>query len=203
MKNRTKKTYIQNISTSKIGRLIVLTGARQTGKTTLIKECFPKCPYISMEDPVVRPTYSRMSAAEWISNYPFAIIDEVQKSPKVVESIKAAYDMSAQVRYFLLGSSQILLLKKVKESLAGRVIIEDLFPLTLPEITTNSWEEQIYESKLISWIKNGVKEEKTITGIPLTNVSYGLHKSLFEYYLKFGSMPALYATDLSDSEKYL
>ncbi|HPU89650.1 MAG TPA: AAA family ATPase, partial [Spirochaetota bacterium] len=99
-------------------RVLVLTGARQTGKTTLVKRAFPDMPYLSMDDPVVRPTFSRMSAADWVERYPRAIIDEAQKVPSLIETIKAAHDLDPRVLYLLLGSSQILLLSKVKESLA-------------------------------------------------------------------------------------
>ena len=66
---------------SKTGRIIVFTGARQTGKTTLARHMFPGYQYISIEDPVTRIEYSRMTAAEWRDLYPNAILDEVQKEP--------------------------------------------------------------------------------------------------------------------------
>jgi len=138
MKNRTLKSRLRRRAASRLGRLIVLTGARQTGKTTLIRQCFPDVPYISLDDPTTRPSFSRLSAAEWLEAYPQAILDEVQKAPSLVETVKAVYDESPEARYFLLGSSQILLLSRVRESLAGRAAIEELWPLTLPEMATSS-----------------------------------------------------------------
>jgi predicted AAA+ superfamily ATPase len=150
MKNRAIKEKLIKLSKRKYNRILVLTGARQTGKTTLIKQAFPDIPYISVEDPVVRPSFTRISAVEWATRYPIAIIDEIQKAPSIIESIKAAYDLSNQVRYMILGSSQILLLIKIKESLAGRAYIQELYPLTIPEMLTDSWENEIRESVLIS-----------------------------------------------------
>ncbi len=65
----------------------------------------------------------------------------MQKDPELIESIKAVYDQFSETRYILLGSSQLLLLQKVKESLAGRCAIEELFPLTLPELRSKSIED--------------------------------------------------------------
>jgi predicted AAA+ superfamily ATPase len=139
MKNRQMINRIQIRSNSKFGRIIVLTGARQTGKTTLVKRAFSDFQFISIEDPVVVEEYKKLSASQWSLLYPKAILDEVQKEPRIVESIKAVYDQFPETKYILLGSSQILLLPKIRESLAGRCQILELYPLTLPELMTNSW----------------------------------------------------------------
>jgi hypothetical protein len=90
MKSRQLRERIVRRFGTRLGRLLVLTGARQTGKTTLARNSFPDLPYLSMEDPILRPTYSRMASAEWIDRFPMAIIDEVQKAATLVETIKAA-----------------------------------------------------------------------------------------------------------------
>ncbi len=100
----------------------------------------------------MRPGFTRLSAQDWIHRYPTAILDEVQKAPGIIESIRAAHDAAENVRYILLGSSQILLLSQVKESLAGRAALAELMPLTLPEILTESWDEPLRASRLISWL---------------------------------------------------
>jgi len=132
MKNRASLVRIRRRAAGKHSRLLVLTGARQTGKTTLVRHAFPDYEYVSLEDPAVRPSWTRLSAADWVRHHPRAIVDEVQKAPSLVESLKAARDTDADVRYLLLGSSQIRLLDKVKESLAGRAALEEPWPLTLP-----------------------------------------------------------------------
>ena len=141
MKSRFLKETILGKKKTPHARIIVLTGARQTGKTTLARLCFPQYAYLSIEDPVLRIQYKQLTAAQWKKFYPEAILDEVQKEPVLIESVKSVYDQYHDVRYVLLGSSQLLLLSKVKESLAGRCVIEEVLPLTLPEMLTRAWEE--------------------------------------------------------------
>jgi hypothetical protein len=201
MKNRSIADRLRTRFSSCYGRLTVLTGARQTGKTTLARLAFPDMPYLSFEDPVVRPAFTRLSAAEWIERYPQAILDEVQKAPSVVESIRAAHDQAAHVRYLLLGSSQILLLSQVKESLAGRAAIEELWPLTLPEVATSGWGDPVPESRLIAWLRDGKRSNKIFLGIPSASQSHARYAALFERYLNFGGMPVMSDASIGDAER--
>jgi predicted AAA+ superfamily ATPase len=201
MYNRTLKDRLKRKAYRKHGRLLVLTGARQTGKTTLAREAFPDAPYISLEDPVARPAWSRLSASDWIERHPYAILDEVQKAPGVIESVRAAFDASDKVRYLLLGSSQILLLSRVKETLAGRSTIEELWPLTLPEMATGSWSDSIAESRLISWLRSGTKDDALLIGVPSASRSFSRFLEIFNRYLQFGGMPAVHDPELTDEER--
>jgi len=162
MKNRFLKDVLINQSESPLGRIIVMTGARQTGKTTLAVNCFPHFKYLSIEDPVLRLQYKKLTAGQWKQLYPNAILDEVQKEPILIESIKSVYDQYKKPQYILLGSSQLLLLKKVKESLAGRCIINEVFPLTIPEMLTDNWNEKISESFIQRYIKGNISLEELI-----------------------------------------
>jgi predicted AAA+ superfamily ATPase len=143
-----------------------------------------------------------LSATDWIEQFPVAVIDEVQKAPTIVETVKAAYDRSPQVRYFLLGSSQILLLSKVKESLAGRAAIEELWPLTLPEMATSSWEDRVEPSRMIQWLGDGCVKDDALWGQPAADRSFARYTNLFERYLRFGGMPAVHDAELSDEERW-
>ncbi len=201
MKNRAMESRLRKRAASRLARLLVVTGSRQTGKTTLIRRCFPDVPYISLEDPAVRPGFSRMTAAEWIERYPNAILDEVQKAPSLVETVKAAYDQSPAVRYFLLGSSQILLLSRVKESLAGRVAIEELWPLTLPEMATCSWDDPLAPSRLVLWLEDGCRRDDVLLGQPAADRTYARYAGILEHYLCFGGMPVVHHDDLTDDER--
>jgi len=201
LKNRTIKDRLTRLSGRKYSRIIVLTGARQTGKTTLIKETFPEMAYISVEDPTLRSAYSRIPAAEWIGRYPAAIIDEVQKTPSVIESIKAAVDADDTVKYILLGSSQILLLSRVKESLAGRSTIVDLWPLTIPEMLTDSWSDPVIESRLIASLRENTWKPGLFNDIPARNVGFTKHEENFKRYLHFGGMPVVSDPELDDEER--
>lgn len=202
MYNRALRHRLEQRAASPHGRIVVLTGARQTGKTTLVRETFPDVPYISVEDPMLRPTYSRLSAAEWIERYPRAIVDEIQKVPSLVESIKAAHDAADHVRYLLLGSSQILLLSRIRETLAGRAAIEELWPLTLPEMVTSSWKEAVHESRLIGWLRGGARAPGTLLGVPAADCGYARAVEALDRYVRFGGMPVVHDPALSDGERH-
>ena len=197
MKNRTLSETILKKSSSHFGRIIVVTGARQTGKTTLVRKIFPNYPYISIEDPVVVEEYKKLTASQWSSLYPKAILDEVQKEPQLVESIKSVYDQFPEPRYILLGSSQILLLKKIRESLAGRCQIVEMYPLTLPEMLTDSWESEIQPSYFQNLISNNPIKLTSF----LLDSEHPKKKQFFDTYLQFGGYPAISDTSIPDEEK--
>ena len=92
IKNRQVEQTVCSIKNKCHARIIVFTGARQVGKTTLVKHLLPDYEYLSIEDPILRGAYVQLTAAQWQSLYPKAILDEVQKEPRLIESIKATYD---------------------------------------------------------------------------------------------------------------
>jgi len=201
MKNRSQGNYLKKKAKSRFGRILVLTGARQTGKTTLAQECFGEYEYISLEDPVVRPEFTALSATQWRQQFPVAILDEVQKAPSLVESVKAVYDLYPETRYILLGSSQILLLEKIRESLAGRVSLVELYPFTLVEMLTGSWTDAVGESRMIRWLASGVGDDSILSGMPQRDEGYAQIGRLLQNYLQFGGMPAIVDEALDDEEK--
>jgi uncharacterized protein len=199
MKSRTKISKFSKLLAGQRTRIIVVTGARQTGKTTLVKHLFPEYPYLSIEDPVLRLEYKGLTAKQWEMLYPKAILDEVQKEPQLIESIKSVYDQFTDTRYILLGSSQLLLLQKIKESLAGRCAIEELFPLTLPEMRTKSIKERVRISVFQQLIKGGELPE-LIPSFPL-HPDFSSMAEAFSYLLKFGGYPALVSEEFTDSDR--
>jgi predicted AAA+ superfamily ATPase len=184
---------------SRFGRILVLTGARQTGKTTLVRRLFPDYTYISVEDPVLRSTFSNLTAQQWKTIYPKAILDEVQKEPQLIESIKSTYDQWDEPRYILLGSSQLLLMEKVRESLAGRCTIVEIFPLTLPELKTNGWDDPV----VLSFFQQEVQQQLEGDYLPsfLLDRNYMSKLSAYNHYLKFGGYPAVSGSDSTPDEK--
>lgn len=199
MKARILKDVIEQKSKHKFGRIIILSGARQTGKTTLARLSFPEYQYLSIEDPITREPFTRLSAVQWANQYPNAILDEVQKEPVLVESIKSVYDQFEAPKYILLGSSQFLLLQQVKESLAGRCSIYDVMPLTLPEIMTSEWDTPIQESMFRKLISG-----KSLTELLPSFLLYPSHAAAipaFNHYLNFGGYPAVSDESLSDDDR--
>jgi len=203
LKNRLIAERLTKVHQRKHGRLLVITGARQTGKTTLAARIFPDHHLLSMDDPLVRPEYSRLTAKDWVRRFPLAVIDEIQKLPALMDSIKACYDSSPEVRYVLLGSSQIMLMKGIRESLAGRAAIYTLYPLTLPELLTSSWNESANASRLIHWLSGNPRQDPQdyLEGIVSTNERHAAAKEKWEYYLKWGGMPKLIDADYNDEDR--
>lgn len=114
--------------------LVLLTGARQTGKTTLVRALYQELPYYNLDAVEYREQLSRVSSFAWAETVGAAVLDEVQKEPNLLDKVKFAYDAGDLDFSALLGSAQILLLKRVKETLAGRVFVFELFPLMLSEL---------------------------------------------------------------------
>ena len=116
----------------------VLTGARQTGKTTLVREILPPSKeaaavYISLDDPDERLRLAADPVRRLNHGTRLVILDEVQKQPGLLDSVKLLVDRKQGHRFLLLGSSQILLLRQVRETLAGRATLLELWPLALAE----------------------------------------------------------------------
>ena len=126
-----------------------------------------------------------------------AILDEIQKEPQLVESIKSVYDQYQEPKYILLGSSQIMLLEKIRESLAGRCIILEMYPLTLPEMLTQSWGSKIKHS----WFQHLLKNEQSNFLPFLVDPQQAEKIEAYNNYLQYGGYPALSDEGLSNEEK--
>ena len=115
---------------------VVLTGPRQSGKTTLLKHLFGKrFRYVSLEPPDVRASAMEDPRGFLDMYSPPVIFDEVQYASSLLayikEKIDADRDKSGQ--YLLTGSQNLLLMEKVTESLAGRAAMLRLLPLSRRE----------------------------------------------------------------------
>lgn len=126
------------------GGLLMVTGARQVGKTTLLKRHFPELAYYNLDSVENRAWLTSCPAATWHRNPGPAVIDEIQKQPELLEKIKFAHDAGRLDRTVMTGSSQILLLKNVRESLAGRVRLLELFPLSVGELAGRGGAESLF-----------------------------------------------------------
>jgi len=164
-----------------------------------VRQAFPDYEYISIEDPVLRATYLNLSAGQWAALYPKALLDEVQKEPTLIESIKAAYDQFDQPHYVLLGSSQLLLMEKVRESLAGRCSIVEVYPLTLPELQTKSWDDPVSDSPFQKLLKD---EQSDYSPSFLLDKSRSKKLEAYSHYLKYGGFPIISEDDSSEDEKF-
>ncbi len=115
---------------------VVLTGPRQSGKTTLLKHLFGATnAYLSLELPDVRAAAAADPRGLLQAYPPPAIFDEVQHAPELLPYIKERIDSrrSEAGQYLLSGSQNLLLLERVAESLAGRAAVLRLMPLSQRE----------------------------------------------------------------------
>ena len=116
--------------------VVTITGPRQSGKTTLAQAAFPKYKYVNLEEPDSRQL-AQKDARGFLNLYSApVIIDEVQRVPELLSYIQTIVDASHKNgQYILTGSHQPQLNAEVSQSLAGRVAILKLLPLSIEELT--------------------------------------------------------------------
>ena len=115
--------------------IVALVGPRQSGKTTLVKKLFPDYKYLSLENITTRRSASEDPQGFLSTHGPFLILDEVQNVPELFSILQEVVDERQDpAQYILTGSSQFLLVEKISQSLAGRVVTFKLFPFSFLEI---------------------------------------------------------------------
>lgn len=128
--------------TEKGFKAVLLTGARQVGKSTLLKHMYEERKYISFDDPILRGETKREPGLFFRNNKPPMILDEVQYISELFPYIKIECDKSENKGLFqLTGSQQYHLMKNVSESLAGRIAILELSGLSLRELQGDPFNE--------------------------------------------------------------
>ncbi|MFA5855287.1 MAG: ATP-binding protein [Candidatus Gracilibacteria bacterium] len=152
-----QKSFLQAVKTFPV---VILTGARQTGKSTLCKSLLKKThAYVSLEDPDLR-RQAIEDPRTFLKNFPPPVIfDEIQYAPELPSYIQGIVDenRTRYGQYILTGSQNFLLMKQVSQSLAGRAAL-----LTLHTCST----VEIYPKKTLSepkdvadWILRGAYPE--------------------------------------------
>jgi hypothetical protein len=173
-------------------KVVLLLGARQVGKTTLIRHILPKEGglFLNLDLPVdqarlqAAASLTPLQALRSLGNPQALIIDEAQRWPEVGVIMKAWYDAGLPTQLVLLGSSSLNLLDRTAESLAGRNWKVELPPLTFREsLTTQEWYSPEFTDE----------EVLQHFGDPLGQF---LHQALI-----YGSYPEVFQTD--DREQYL
>ena len=115
--------------------VITLTGPRQSGKSTLLRETFPDYKYVSLENPSDR-IFAESDPKGFLSTYPDkTIIDEVQRVPDLFSYIQTHIDIAnKEGMYMLAGSHNFLLMQSISQSLAGRTAVLKLLPFSHREM---------------------------------------------------------------------
>lgn len=180
-----KKRWIaQRLSASlDFAKVIVLTGARQTGKTTLLKNesIFNDYKYFTLDDFDVLAQIEK-DPFEILLSGEKVIIDEAQKSPKIMVAIKKIVDENAKTSFVLSGSANLLLMKSVTESLAGRASYNILYPFVPAE-----WDEKYVPHWFIKLFDGEFPVDVTVKS------SLSLKKLLFR-----GFMPRLFEIETEE-----
>lgn len=114
--------------------VITVTGPRQSGKTTMLKQIFPHLHYYSLEDLDTR-SFAMEDPVRFLHLHEDGmILDEVHNYPELLSYIQGIVDEQPQKKFVLSGSSNFALLKKVSQSLAGRSGVFELMPLSIEEV---------------------------------------------------------------------
>lgn len=132
--------------------VVALTGPRQSGKTTLVKMLFGKeYKYVNLENLETRAFAKNDPKAFLAQSKGGLIIDEAQHVPELFSYIQVVVDERNQSGQFILtGSQNFLLLERISQSLAGRVSIFHLFPLSLKEVKGSKYAPEDLETLLYS-----------------------------------------------------
>ncbi|MEM8584724.1 MAG: ATP-binding protein [Bacteroidota bacterium] len=176
--------------------IITLTGPRQAGKTTLLKNLYPGYRYVSFEAPEVRIEFERDPNGFLSDHNEKVIFDEAQYVPELFSYLQLLVDENRDPgRFILSGSQNFLLLKSITQSLAGRAGIARLLPLTIAEkrdarLLSKNYTEEIY---------NGSYPEKTRLDEP-SNLFYS---NYLASYVQRDVSTLISATNLSTFQRFL
>lgn len=115
---------------------VLLTGARQTGKTTLLRQCFPDATFVTLDLPSISAQAANSPALLLDTTTKPVILDEVQYAPELFRHLKVRIDQAPHNmgRFLMTGSQKFSLMQSVSESLAGRCAILELETLSATEV---------------------------------------------------------------------
>jgi len=174
-------------------RIVVLTGMRQVGKTTLMRQIYNTIEtkhklFLDLENPLNQKLFEEENFDNILANFKklgfslgkksFIFLDEVQSAPDIVKAVKYLYD-HYQIKFFLTGSSSFYLKNLFPESLAGRKVLYELFPLDFEEFLLFKEKQRKTPFRFLLKAKNK------------NRVSYQLYNKLLEEYLEYGGFPAV------------
>ena len=129
------------LQTDRSFKCLLITGARQTGKTEMIRKLFPNKKYVLLDDPFIEEQANENPNMFMMLNQPPVTFDEVQRTPGLFRYIKIACDGNEGRGLFCLSGSQPFeLMEKASESLSGRVGIIELLPLSQREIDRDDFD---------------------------------------------------------------
>ena len=136
------KRSIENVieRSAETFKAVLVTGARQTGNSTLLSRLYPDVKMITFDDPFMEDQAKNNPEMFMMLNEPPVFLDEIQYVPSLFRYIKMTCDKSDEKgQFFLSGSQPFKLMDMVSDSMAGRIAVIELAPLSLREIMGNSF----------------------------------------------------------------
>jgi predicted AAA+ superfamily ATPase len=129
---------------------VLVTGPRQSGKTTLLKMEWGRTHrFVALENPDVRARALADPVGFLRENHPPVILDEIQYVPELLPYIKTAIDENRSPgKWLLTGSQNFALMQGASESLAGRIAVVTLLPLSLSEASGKGGKPQAMATRL-------------------------------------------------------
>jgi uncharacterized protein len=180
---------------------LVLTGARQTGKTSLLRRVFPDHAYVSL-DSVEAAELAEKSPLAFLERFPPpVVIDEVQYAPGLFRNLKVAIDRDRHRmgQFILTGSQSFTLMKEISESLAGRCVILELESLLAGEILTARKLKPTHSNLLKLLVRGTFPELWRDLKIPHEQ----FYRSYLQSYLERDLRQLLNVSRLRDFERFL
>ncbi len=195
--------WIERYAESRLARLgrqrpvILITGARQAGKTSLARRVFADHRFVTLDLPSEAEQAEREPARFLARHAPPLLIDEVQYAPKVFRHLKVMVDArrSNKGLFVLTGSQKLPLMKAASESLAGRVAILDLEGLSLGEIRAARPSVAVQEAALRGSLPELWQEPELDAA--------GFHASYLATYLERDLRSMLAVSSLRDFERFI
>ncbi len=204
-----RKIFEKLIEQAKDRKIALLIGARQVGKTTLLRGIYEelsaknKCLFFDLD---VLTNYEKVSTFENLTNllkingyeekqkeFFYLFLDEFQRYPDVVKIMKNVYDNLPNVKIFASGSSSLSIKNQIQESLAGRKLINELFPLDFEEFLL--FKDQ---AKLAENLVNLRKLEGDKLDLSLRS-----YKNYLEEFMIFGGYPEVVLKNKNEEKKQI
>jgi len=157
---------------SKMFGAVLVTGARQVGKTTLLKEVADTAHYVTLDDPIMLAGAKEFGGTFFKDNPPPVFVDEIQYAANLFPQIKMILDKEKKKgQFFLSGSQQFKMMKNVSESLAGRLGILNLPGLSMREMYGVSYNEPFLPSD-----DYFSKRRKEVASVSYADVWHTIHR---------------------------
>lgn len=178
--------------------IISLTGPRQSGKTTLLKHLFPEYRYVNFEEADVRRFFSE-DPQGFLRNYDkYVIFDEAQRVPELFSYLQVKTDNDKIMgQYVLSGSQNFLLLEKITQSLAGRVGLFKLLPLSHAELAAH--EPNLRSPEVAEMLFKGGYPTLYDRGLPTSRY----YQNYLETYIERDARNVLNIKDLNTFQQFI